>query len=236
MRIRRTRWRSRSGISGSGMATSVKVAPGSNVASRSGASGTALARRGLLRRRQPGAPSGRLRDSQAAGHGVPSTWPSSIDDDVGKRGLQVAQPRRGSRGNHAGALAYAEEGLARARSANDTYQIAWMSVRLGVTRYLTGDLERAEQLHNQAMVLFRERGDLRLFALAEGCLADALAKHGELSRALTLRKDALVLLRPFGISWGLVDLILCLAAEIAATTGQAEPAARMFGWADALGG
>ena len=88
-----------------------------------------------------------------------------------------------------GALAYAEEGLARARSAHDTYQIAWMSVRLGVASYLTGDLERAEQMHSQAMEHFRERGDVRLFALAEGCLADVVAKRGELLRALTLRKD-----------------------------------------------
>src|SRR5215216_9668 len=96
-----------------------------------------------------------------------------------------------------------------------------------VTSFL-GDSERATELYEESMDLFRELGDKNLLASCLNDLAMVVYSQGDLGRAAQLTEEAVALLRELGAR-GSVALVLCNLGWIILLQDDLGRAADLYG-------
>jgi ATP/maltotriose-dependent transcriptional regulator MalT len=148
------------------------------------------------------------------------------------------------RGDYDTAISSLSEALALLRSSGNTLFLAFTLNALGLTAYGQGDLDRAEASFTEALTHFRAIGEmygtgftltnLGKVALAQGHLQRAALSYGE-SLALW-RDEAERLKHSLDQSFPLRRVAGCLRGlgSIAATRGDTDTAATLFGVAEAM--
>jgi tetratricopeptide (TPR) repeat protein len=126
-----------------------------------------------------------------------------------------------------------EEAANEAREVGDKWSLAVAVGDLGVAVSCQGDLARAIALTEEALVLFRELGSDAEVAWMLSNLAEGLAETGREEEALEAARESLVLSHAIGDVATRIASISMLAS-IAMRRGHAEPAAKLFGAADAF--
>ncbi len=141
--------------------------------------------------------------------------------------LSFAAARRGDR---AAAIAAAEEALAGFRALADDPGQALALNRLGLEVHAAGDAARARGLLEAALARWRTGGNVWGEASALNSLAGVQRDLGDLAGAAALYREAIAL--GHGERWHLPEGLIGLA-DVAATSGDPELAARLVGAADA---
>jgi len=124
-----------------------------------------------------------------------------------------------------------EEGLAMLREAGDAYLGGFALHNLGMAAWFQGDLDRAEHLFDEALSIFRRQKtvvDATEVLAGTGLLA---LDRGRYDRAAAILAECLVTTTAIGSRWMMGTLLEGMAG-VAAGTGRAERAARLFGAAE----
>ena len=80
----------------------------------------------------------------------------------------------------------------------DTWWIANSLLGLAIVSHSRGDSERATELYEESMDLFREQGDKQSLAHCLNNLAMVVYSQGDLGRAAQLTEEAVTLFRELG--------------------------------------
>jgi len=131
------------------------------------------------------------------------------------------------------ALRWLEIGLATARALGEPWVITFALNNLGEVARVSGDWNTARGYYEESEALLREMGDKGDLARLVHNLGYTAFHQGDEVRAEALFKRSLTLFRQLGNRRGIAE---CLAglASLWARRGQAEPAARLLGAAQAL--
>lgn len=136
-------------------------------------------------------------------------------------------------GDRTRALSLAEEALVLFRRLEDPYWIGVGLNRLAIESHIQGDYARARALYEESLGIWEARGDTWGICFVTTNLGVTAQAQGELSRAATLYRESLARLLVLGETWG-DDELLPLVADLAASSGQHEHAARLIGAIDGL--
>jgi DNA-binding CsgD family transcriptional regulator len=117
-------------------------------------------------------------------------------------------------------------------SENENLQ-AWASNRLGMELEGIGEHAEAEMHFDHALSVWYRTGYPSGIMMAENNKAVALMAQGRIEEALSLQQSSLAISREIGDLWNAAEGVLNIA-EIAATTGQLELAARLFAAQEAI--
>jgi len=139
----------------------------------------------------------------------------------------------GRRDEYKDALAFAEEGLALLREADDKAGILQAHTNLGELARLQGDLPRAKEAYEESLSVAREIGDRLREAIVLINLGLTAQQEGDAERAQALFKQILTLALEMRHLVLKVDTLAYLAGA-AGALGQFKHAARIFGAAEAL--
>jgi non-specific serine/threonine protein kinase len=126
-----------------------------------------------------------------------------------------------------------EEGVALAREMGGALPLGDLLIALGYEYLLEGDHERATALNEEAAELYRQRGSKGGLLYALDILGWAALVREDHERAKALHEEKLVLCKEIGdkvIGSSGVEGLACYAAS----RGEAQRAARLFGVAQAL--
>jgi predicted ATPase/DNA-binding CsgD family transcriptional regulator len=130
-------------------------------------------------------------------------------------------------GDHAAAVAYADEALALARELDDPFALGRAQFGLGVVWAFAGDAERAAAPYEEALLLLRGAGATRLAAVVLSEVGDNRLLVGNVAGAVPLLDEALALLRRFPYPSGFATA-LGERAHAARMQGDQTLAARLF--------
>ncbi len=134
---------------------------------------------------------------------------------------------RGHRDDHAGAVAYAEEGLAIGRALDDPFLTGRAYFDHGLIWDMAGDGERAAAAYAEAVPLLREGGVTVYTAMALGFLGNVRLLGGDAEGAIPLLEEALDLHQQVGYQKG-IAVALGERAHAAHVQGDQRLAARLF--------
>jgi non-specific serine/threonine protein kinase len=132
-----------------------------------------------------------------------------------------------------GAMGLWKESLRLAREAGDPGEVAESLGCLGEAAYHLGDLEGAERCLDEASAIARQAGRTDIEAWELGGLANVARRQGDLARATALQRRALAMQTTLG-DRRQIAISLQHLAQIQASAGRGEPAARLLGAATAL--
>jgi predicted ATPase/DNA-binding SARP family transcriptional activator len=135
-------------------------------------------------------------------------------------------------GQYAQARAYFEESLALVQQAGDRRLLPGILFDLGNNARITGDFAQARSYCEQSIALCREQ-ESTYHAWPLLCLGNIALAEADVAEARALYAEALQTFRATGYTWGVAFALDCHAA-LAATVGEQERAARLFGAAGAL--
>jgi predicted ATPase/transcriptional regulator with XRE-family HTH domain len=130
-------------------------------------------------------------------------------------------------GNSQAAIAYAEEGLARARELDDPFALGRAHLAVGLARDFAGDAARGAASYAAALPLLREAGGPYWLAVALAEFGDTLNLAGDVAGAVPLLDEAVAMYRQFESPFGIV---VGLNERAFAALSQDDPhlAARLF--------
>jgi predicted ATPase/DNA-binding CsgD family transcriptional regulator/transcriptional regulator with XRE-family HTH domain len=131
------------------------------------------------------------------------------------------------------AAALYEEVIALCRHAGYVPLVATALSDLGLAVHGLGEFERAGAFLEEAVAIFRDLEDMNGLASSLLALAHLTAERGDLARTVPLCQECLDLWRELSQREGLLDCLAAVATLLAGA-GQAEPAVRLFGAADAI--
>jgi predicted ATPase/DNA-binding SARP family transcriptional activator/DNA-binding CsgD family transcriptional regulator len=137
------------------------------------------------------------------------------------------------RGDYERAKELYEEAIALSREMGGALPLADLLINLGYEYLLEGDHERATTLSEEAAELYRKRGSRGGLRYALNHLGWAALLEGDHERAKALHEESLVLCNEIGdkvIGSGSLEGLACSAAS----RGEAQSAARLFGAAATL--
>jgi predicted ATPase/class 3 adenylate cyclase len=123
--------------------------------------------------------------------------------------------------------------LAAFRELGDTEGVGLALVDLGLVALSQGDYARAEPLLEESLAALKEVGDRRNVCKALYAFGDLAAGRRDYARAVLHYEESLGISIELGIPW-FTALCLERLAGVAAATGNAERAARVFGTAGTL--
>jgi DNA-binding CsgD family transcriptional regulator len=132
--------------------------------------------------------------------------------------LELAAYMAAFLGDHAAAVAHADDALLLAHRLGDPLSLGRAHLALGEAWALAGDLTRGAASLAESLPLLREAGATALIAEALGELGDTRSLAGDAAGAVPLLDEAVELHRHIGYSWG-----------IAMTLGQRAYAALLLG-------
>ena len=138
-----------------------------------------------------------------------------------------------SRGDFSSPAPWLEEVLSLARQLGDQVREDEALITYGTLAYWQGDYPRAVALYEQGIALGDKIGYYYQNLWAYVYMAYALLRQGELQSARQLFEDGMRGMQKADLVIGLVFAVEGLAS-LHANQGQAEPAARLFAWADAM--
>ena len=136
------------------------------------------------------------------------------------------------RGDHTRARALAEEGLTIARAIGDRTRIVWMLDVLVLVAMADGEYARAIALAEEALALIPLTGDLRYQAGMQANLAMAYLALGKFAQAARFARIGLERSQELMMRRNIARHLDNLAA-VAASRGEMDDAARLFGAAEA---
>jgi non-specific serine/threonine protein kinase len=143
-------------------------------------------------------------------------------------------PNANHLGDAAKALAHTEAAVGPARGGGDDVdRHAYTLIQLGDEIHRRGDIQRAAELHEEAMRLAGTIGDRYAEMLAAGSLSWDVQALGDPTRAEHLYSQSIDLGRAIDTQWGVAMGLTGLAA-IAASGRDAERAIRLLAAAEAL--
>ncbi|HEX9017271.1 MAG TPA: tetratricopeptide repeat protein, partial [Chloroflexota bacterium] len=131
------------------------------------------------------------------------------------------------------ALPLLEEAFDSVSPLGNVWQAATSILNLATAWMLAGDLKRAEALFEEALALYRERGDEVFTARCMQHLGHVALLAGDYGRARTLFEKSLRAFYSTGEKMGIADGLEGVAA-VDAATGHERRAARIAGSATAL--
>jgi predicted ATPase len=184
--------------------------------------------------------------------GILSIWQGDFDEAEGwaARMLELAGPtgsRRGEaighqvrgivaddRGDLETARLHYEESLVLMRSVDDGWLLSVATNNLGSLHQSLGNFERATELFEESLAIGEARGDLERRSRALNNLALVRTRLGDVAGARELYRRALSAAVEVGVVATQGNVVAGLA-ECEAKAGNAEMAARLVGWSDALG-
>ncbi len=132
-----------------------------------------------------------------------------------------------------GALGLWTESLALARDAGDPGEVAESLGCLGEAAYHLGDLEGAARCLVEASAIARQAGRTDIEAWELGGLANVARRQGDLASATALQRRALTMQTTLG-DRRQIAISLQHLAQLHASAGRGEPAARLLGAATSL--
>ncbi len=132
-----------------------------------------------------------------------------------------------------GALGLWTESLALARDAGDPGEVAESLGCLGEAAYHLGDLEGAARCLVEASAIARQAGRTDIEAWELGGLANVARRQGDLASATALQRRALTMQTTLG-DRRQIGISLQHLAQLHASAGRGEPAARLLGAATSL--
>jgi tetratricopeptide (TPR) repeat protein len=132
-----------------------------------------------------------------------------------------------------GALGLWTESLALARDAGDPGEVAESLGCLGEAAYHLGDLEGAARCLAEASAIARQAGRTDIEAWELGGLANVARRQGDLASATALQRRALTMQTTLG-DRRQIAISLQHLAQLHASAGRGEPAARLLGAATSL--
>jgi len=138
-----------------------------------------------------------------------------------------------SRGDFSSPAPWLEEVLSLARQLGDQVREEEALITYGTLAYWQGDYPRAVALYEQGIALGDKIGYYYQNLWAYVYMAYALLRQGELQSARQLFEDGMRGMQKADLVIGLVFAVEGLAS-LHANQGQAERAARLFAWADAM--
>ena len=163
----------------------------------------------------------------------------AIGREIGDRGrvamaLQLLGMVRSEQGDRATALGHFEESLALTRDVGPTRRVAAALQNLALWHQQGGNLDAAEALLEQSLALARDESDRSANTVAASCsLAGLLVNRTAYERARAMLIEATEIAAEIGSKWA-EGLALSGVAELAASTGDWDRAARFIGASEAL--
>jgi len=136
-------------------------------------------------------------------------------------------------GDYATSRAMAEEALALFRELGDPRGTAFMLFALGLIAVSEGHYSTAQTVLEQSLALLRQLDDKRSVTMSLIGLTDIALDRRDTATARVFIEEALAVLSEVGDRW-FMALSLESFAAVAVAERQAEPAARLFGAAEAL--
>lgn len=136
-------------------------------------------------------------------------------------------------GDVAAARRWFEQSLPRARELSNTYLVAHCVHNLGAIALVEGDVAAARVLLEESLALVRALGWTAGVAITLDRLARAESREEQFERARDLLAESLRLRRGQGVRTELAEGLLS-CAMLAAESGDAERAARLYGVVEAL--
>ena len=123
------------------------------------------------------------------------------------------------------------DGLVLARQLGDRESAIWSLLNLGIVTINLGDRNRAKAFFEEGFSLFRELGSKQGQAMCLYYFGYLAQFEGDNQAAMTFFKQELALARTTGPLWLGAQALFGLAA-VAAASGRASQAARLFGAAE----
>jgi non-specific serine/threonine protein kinase len=143
--------------------------------------------------------------------------------------VQLAQDQ----GDDARVTTLAEESVALFREVGDNWGLGLLLIAQAQAAVRQRDYSQAERLLQEGLREHREVGERQAIAIKLRLLAAVVHAGKDYPRAVSLWKESLALNRDVGDEPGIAECLSGLA-EVAAETGQLDPATRWFAAADAL--
>jgi non-specific serine/threonine protein kinase len=134
-------------------------------------------------------------------------------------------------GDHVAARGLAARSLALAEGLGDRWLIAWAVHLLGLAAHIAGDYRAADAHYERSLTIRRELGHHEAIAILLQLTGLSALRQGEYAKALGLYRECLALSRDLGSPFHVSNALAQLGA-LAASLGQPERAARLFGAAD----
>ena len=126
-----------------------------------------------------------------------------------------------------------EDTLVRFRRLGDNEGIAWALISLGSSALYAGDRRRARALLEESLALSREVGYREGVAWSLNQLGVLAHREGDHRRATDLLRESLEIHQDLGDRWRTASVLENMA-EALCSQGRPEPAARLFGAAEAV--
>jgi predicted ATPase/DNA-binding SARP family transcriptional activator len=134
---------------------------------------------------------------------------------------------------HERARELCEETLVRFRRLGDNEGIAWALISLGSSALYAGDRRRAQALLEESLALSREVGYKEGVAWSLNQLGVLAHREGDHGQATDLLRESLEIHQNLGDRWRTASVLEAMAEALCAR-GRPEPAARLFGAAEAV--
>jgi predicted ATPase/class 3 adenylate cyclase len=119
------------------------------------------------------------------------------------------------------------DSLARFRTLNDSWGIAWSLVNLGLVALYQGNPQQASSLGLQSLAVFQAAGDTWGRAVSLGCLGIAAYADGDLESAARKLAESVQLFRQQRDPW-IGGRVLALLGNVLLTRGEGERAAALL--------
>ena len=167
-------------------------------------------------------------------HGESLTLWRKLGDEAGEaRSLNYLGFVAWLQQKHERARELCEETLVRFRGLGDNEVIAWALISLGSSALYAGDRRRARALLDESLALSREVGYKEGVAWSLNQLGVLAHREGDHRRAADQLRESLEIHRNLGDRWRAASVLEGLAEAFCAQ-GHLEPAARLFGAAEAV--